>query len=113
MSVSHPDRLAYLLDGKEQLSASYDEQADILYLWRGDAPREAVTLNSEEGYLVRLDPDTYKVVGFTIFDFCRRWQEDDHQATRLTVTIPSFGFRSGKTTKPRKHELAPYSSASR
>src|SRR6266496_1997470 len=105
MSVSHPDNLNYLLDGEERLGASYDEQADILYLWRGEESQEAVTLNSEEGYLVRLNPESYEIVGFTIFDFCRRWQEDDHKTTRLTVTIPSLGFRGGKTSEPQKHEL--------
>lgn len=107
MSVSHPDSLKYLLDGKETLNASYDEQADILYLWRGEESREAVTLNSDEGYLVRLDPETCKIVGFTIFDFCRRWQQEDQKTTRLTVTVPSLGFRGGKTSKPQRHELVP------
>ena len=107
MSVSHPDSLNYLLDGEEALTASYDEQADVLYLWRGRESREAVTLNSEEGYLVRLDPETYELVGFTIFDFCRRWQQDDHKMTKLTVTVPSLGFRGGETSEPQKHELVP------
>lgn len=107
MSVSHPDNLNYLLDGEEALTASYDEQADVLYLWRGGSPREAVTLNSEEGFLVRLDPETYEMVGFTIFDFCRRWQQDDRRTTRLTVTLPSLGFRGGETSDPQTHELVP------
>lgn len=104
MSVSHPDSLRYLLDGTEPLGASYDEQADVLYLWRGAEPQEAVTLNSDEGFLVRLDPESYAIVGFTIFDFCRRWQEDDRKTTRLTVTIPSLGVR-GATSEPQTHEL--------
>lgn len=107
MSVSHPDNLNYLLDGEEQLGASYDEQADVLYLWRGDEPREAFTLNSEEGYLVRLDPESFEIVGFTIFDFCRRWQEDDHTITTLRVTVPSLGVRGGHTSEPHTHELVP------
>jgi hypothetical protein len=107
MSVSHPDKLNYLLDGEEKLSASYDEQADVLYLWRGRKPQEAVTLNSDEGYLVRLDPETYSIVGFTIFDFCRRWQEDDGKTTKITVTVPSLGFRGGETSEPQTHELVP------
>jgi hypothetical protein len=107
MSVSHPTNLNYLLDGTEALGASYDEQADVLYLWRGKTSQEAVTLTSEEGYLVRLDPESYAIVGFTIFDFCRRWQEEDHKTTSLTVTIPSLGFRGGETSEPQTHELVP------
>lgn len=106
MSVSHPDNLNFLLDGQERLGASYDEQTDVLYLWRGEKSSEAVTLNSEEGFLVRLDPETYQIVGFSIFDFCRRWQQDDHKSTTLTVTIPSMGFR-GETSERQQHELVP------
>lgn len=105
MSVSHPDSLTYLLDGQERLKASYDEVADVLYVWRGDEPREAIALTSEEGHLIRLDPDTNEVVGFTIFDFHRRWQQPDPETT-LTVTVPSLGFR-GEATLPQRHELVP------
>jgi uncharacterized protein YuzE len=102
MSVSLPDCLDYLLDGAEPLASSYDEQADVLYLSRGE-PREGVTLDSEEGHLVRLDPQSYEIVGFTIFGFSRRWQED----APLTITVPSLGFQGGRTSKPEMHELVP------
>jgi uncharacterized protein YuzE len=102
MSVSLPDSLDYLLDGVEPLASSYDEQADVLYLSRGE-PQAGVTLVSEEGHLCRLDPQSYEIVGFTIFDFSRRWQED----APLTITVPSLGFRDGPTSEPEMHELVP------
>jgi Protein of unknown function (DUF2283) len=106
MSVSHPDRLSYLLGGEEELGASYDEQADILYLWRGDAPVPAVSLTSEEGHLIRFDPKSYELVGITIFDFCRDWQQAD-PVSHIPVTIPSLGLKKGETTEPQRLELVP------
>ncbi len=75
MPVSHPDKLNYLFND-EPLGAEYDEQADILYLWRGD-PTGDLLLTTAEGHLVRIDPETAEIVGFTIFDFCSRWQAED------------------------------------
>ena len=106
MSVSHPDGLSYLLDVKEVLGSSYDEVADVLYLWRSEKPAEGVSLTSEEGHLVRFDPESFELVGFTIYDFHRRWQEDDPHTT-LVVTVPSLGRQRGEVSKPQKHELVP------
>ena len=108
MSVSHPDSLHFSVRNEhgeiESLSSSYDEQADILYLWLGAAPREAFSVTSDEGHLVRLDPTTYEVVGFTIFDFRRRWQADDPDGD-VKVSLPSFGEDEGEVTAARELEL--------
>ena len=105
MSVSHPDSLRYLLDGEEPLDCSYDEQTDILYLWRGETPGEAVSLTSVEGHLARLDPGSGEIVGFTIFDFRRRWQNADE--THIKVTVPRVGLDDRETTEARELELVP------
>ena len=106
MPVSHPDELKYLMDGEEALGASFDEAADILYLWRGDGPRHAISLTSSEGHLVRLDPETAEIVGFTIFDFCARWQEEGH--TVIPINVPAFAFGGGVArTAPRSLQLTP------
>ena len=44
---------------------SYDVDADVLYLSIGK-PREALTWESPEGHLVRLDPETGELAGVTI-----------------------------------------------
>jgi hypothetical protein len=104
MSVSHPDSLHFSLDTGEALKGSYDEQADILYLWLGKKPREAISVTSNEGHLVRLDPESYEVVGFTIFDFCRRWQDDD-PGGQFPVTLPSLGESGGEITEAQTFAL--------
>jgi uncharacterized protein YuzE len=85
MSAFHPDKLTFRIED-EELHSSYDEQADILYLWRGE-PREAVSLTSEEGHLIRFNPDTGEIVGFTIFDFKRRWCADELPG-QFYVSVP-------------------------
>lgn len=108
MSVSHPDSLKFFVrdadGGREDLRASYDEQADILYLWIGEKPQEAISVTSDEGHLVRLAPETYEVVGFTIFDFCRRWQADD-RGGEIKVSLPSLGEDQGEVIAARELEL--------
>ena len=106
MSASHPDSLSYLLNGEEPLGCSYDEQADILYLWRGDTSVPAMSLTSDEGHLARVDPHSGEVVGITIFDFCRRWQLSDEHGTHIFVTVPSFGI-DDTTTEAQQFELVP------
>lgn len=110
MSVSHPERLKFRITATEPgelegpLNSSYDEQADILYLWLGRKPREAISVTSIEGHLIRLDPDSHEVVGLTIFDFCRRWQEDD-PGGGFQVTIPNLGESEGGVTAAKQLEL--------
>lgn len=65
----------FRLDGEELLGADYDDEADVLYLWRGDAPREAVGLTTPDGNVVRLDEETGEVVGFTIFNWLGLWTD--------------------------------------
>ena len=103
MSVSHPDSLHFKLNDKPVTSA-YDEQADILYLWLGKKPQEAISVTSNEGHLVRLHPETYKIVGVTVFDFCRKWQADDPGGS-IEFTLPSLGEDEGGVTEPQRFAL--------
>ncbi len=65
----------FVLETQIELSAEYDSEEDILYAWVGGEPREAVTYETNEGHLVRLDPETNELVGVTIFDFQARWAD--------------------------------------
>lgn len=83
MSVS--DRSwRFVLDEDEELGYDYDEAGDILYLWRGDQPSEAISFETPEGHLLRVDENTLEIVGITLFD----WSTLLGQRTlELTVTI--------------------------
>jgi hypothetical protein len=74
-------------DGREILGASYDDEADVLYLWRGPEPVEAISFTTDEGPVVRLQPDTGELVGFTILDWAARWRQEE----RIEFHLPVFG----------------------
>lgn len=63
-----------LEENRLALNCEYDADEDILYAWVGHAPREAITYETDQGHLVRLDPDTKEFVGVTIFEWEARWQ---------------------------------------
>lgn len=52
----------------KQLAVAYDKEADVLYLSEG-APREAICQMVDDGVIIRKDPSTKEVIGFTIVDF--------------------------------------------
>ncbi len=70
---------------KKKLAAmklSFDTKADVLYCSFGE-PREAIGVELENGVIVRLNPETDEVVGYTVVDFLKRFL-DDHTA----ITLP-------------------------
>ena len=62
------------MDAKE-LKVNYDPSADVAYFSYGE-PREALSFEGEGGIVIRFDPETNKVVGFTVVNFLRRFQKD-------------------------------------
>ena len=52
----------------DQLTVSYDKDADVLYITEG-RPRKSIGEMMEDGVIVRRDPKTREVLGFTIVDF--------------------------------------------
>ncbi len=66
---------SYVLETSVELTAEYDADEDILYAWVGREPREAVSYETEDGHVVRLDPETKEFVGVTIFAFQARWAD--------------------------------------
>ena len=103
MSESEPLTGEFRLFGKEILGHDYDEEADILYLWRGDKPVEALSLPSAEGHLIRVHPETHEVVGFTIFDFRRRWNAQGS----IRIAAPSITGDRGGSRAAEELELVP------
>lgn len=58
----------------QELNISYDPQNDVLYLSYGKA-REAVSEETEDGVFVRRDPWSDEIVGVTVIDFGRRFEQ--------------------------------------
>jgi len=77
------------LKNSEPLNLHYDRSADVLYLSLGP-PREAITIEVEEGILTRIDPETRQVIGFTIIDFALRFQRDEKLQIMLSPLSEDF-----------------------
>lgn len=56
------------------VNAHYDETADVLYVSFGE-PRVSETLDTGEDLLIRFDPSTGEITGFTILNFSEFGQE--------------------------------------
>lgn len=67
----------------KELKIRYDREADVLYCSFGD-PRPALSVECENGVVVRHDPETEEVVGVTIVDFFKRFAEHPLE----TVNVP-------------------------
>ena len=68
----------------DQLTVSYDKDADVLYISEG-RPRKAIGEMMPGGVIVRRDPKTKEVIGFTIVDFMDHFTGSKAQRIPLKV----------------------------
>ncbi|MCC7368605.1 MAG: DUF2283 domain-containing protein [Chloroflexi bacterium] len=54
-----------ILEGREPVTRTYDEEADVLYLALG-APRAAMGVDAGDGVILRYDEAAHEVVGVTL-----------------------------------------------
>ena len=73
----------------DQLSVSYDKDADVLYITEGK-PRPTIGEIMENGVVVRRDSKTKKVVGFTIIDFIEHFTNAKPQKIPLKAHFLSL-----------------------
>jgi uncharacterized protein YuzE len=60
-----------LLDKKQKIQWDYDEEADVLYISFGK-PQKAEGVDIGEGIIIRVLPDTHRIVGLTIINPIKR-----------------------------------------
>jgi uncharacterized protein YuzE len=63
-----------MAEQKLEFKLKYDATADVLYCSLGE-PRDAISEETEEGVVVRKDPETDQIVGMTVIDFAKRFAE--------------------------------------
>lgn len=73
-------------DNNDQLTVSYDKDADVLYITEGH-PREAVGEMMDDGVIVRRDSKTKEVIGFTIVDFMEHFAGSRPQRIPLKASF--------------------------
>ena len=59
---------------KIDVTISYDAKNDVLYCSFGE-PREAYSVESEDGVFIRRNPDDDTTVGVTVVDFQKKFLE--------------------------------------
>ena len=74
------------MDKAKTLGLHYDKEGDVLYIYF-DKPFEAVCVEEEEGLLIRVDPETSEVIGYTIIDFLARFDKLAQHAIQLPLVI--------------------------
>jgi len=57
---------------QKRMKIFYDRKGDILYISIG-SPREAISRETGNDILIRIDPITEEIVGFTILNFTERF----------------------------------------
>ncbi len=80
-----------------QLNFLYDHEADVLYVSSGH-PTYTNYVELNDDVILRLDPKTNQVVGFTIVDFAGRFSKN---APALALPLHAASERKGKVKRPR------------
>lgn len=62
----------------------YDKDADILYFSEGRPSAKVISKETSDDVILRLDPKTKKVKGFTILNFNKRLK---HKTTAIQLPI--------------------------
>jgi len=60
------------MKNKNQIKYFFDEEADVLYFSQREPSSKDISREIEEGIIVRVDPISKKIVGFTILNFLKR-----------------------------------------
>ncbi len=86
-----------LAEMKNELNFLYDHAADVLYVSKGHpAYTDYVELNDD--VILRLDPQTREVIGFTIVDFVGRFTKN---APALSIPLSVTFEQANKKQKAR------------
>jgi len=72
---------------KNILNVYYDKEADVLYMSQGKPSARDETSETKEEVVVRKDPKTGEVKGFTILNFLKR---ADRKSS--TIILPSLSI---------------------
>jgi len=62
-----------------RINVAYDKSADVLYMSEGK-PKQAVCQMLDDGIIVRKNPKTKEIIGFTIVDFISHFSKSKPQA---------------------------------
>ncbi len=77
------------------MNISYDQGADVLYVtFEGCENIVGEYVETVEGNVLRIDPSTQRVIGFTIISFAKRLDKN-HEISIPEIGALPFAFWSG------------------
>ena len=76
----------------EKLRMFFDKKGDILDISLGE-PREAISREIGDDILMRIDPETDEVLGFTILNFEKRFERTKIETFPLTAKFAQSGLK--------------------
>ena len=65
-----------MIRNKDGMKIFYDQEADVLYVTRGK-PAYTDYVEHSDDVVLRVDPETQQLVGFTIIDFSQHFAKDE------------------------------------
>jgi len=71
---------------EEKLRMFFDKKGDVLDISLGE-PREAISKEIGDDILMRIDPQTSEVLGFTILNFEKRFERTKVEIFPLTAKL--------------------------
>ncbi len=71
---------------EEKLRMFFDKKGDVLDISLGE-PREAISKEIGDDILMRIDPETSEVLGFTILNFEKRFERTKVEIFQLTAKL--------------------------
>jgi len=71
---------------EEKLRMFFDKKGDVLDISLGE-PREAISKEIGDDILMRIDPQTSEVLGFTILNFEKRFEHTKVEIFPLTAKL--------------------------
>lgn len=69
-----------------QITVAYDKEADVLYMSEGE-PKEAICQMLDDGVIIRKDPSTKEIIGFTIVDFISNFSKSIPQSIPIRASF--------------------------
>ena len=76
---------------RENINFHYDKKVDVLYASVGK-PKPAKSIETDKGYILRVDPHTGDPIGFTIIHYMKRINKG------LLKSVPEFKTAIGTLT---------------
>ena len=86
---------------RAELSAGYDEDADVLYLSVGDEPSEGAAVPTNEGIVVLVGHGTREIVGVTVMDWAACWCSHE----KIGITMPGMAATQREAPEREQHRL--------